>query len=407
MEFKRWRGFCLCPLEGAPLPTDTREADAPFVPLIFLVKRDPLRSRGWFAISSIDGLYEEEGCSLLLPPEKRDVPEALRGFVEKHGACVLNTAFARAFRFLQGEKKREGLRLSLVGLGDVGGTLLTALKLLGKEISEIGIYDPNEAQCRRYEMELNQVLSLEGAPLPKIFLCPKEQLFDCDLFLFTASRGVPPVGSGVEDVRMAQFALNREMLLSYAKAARNTKFMGLFCQISDPVDQLSRVVFLESNRNEQGNFDGGGLLPEQIQGFGLGVMAARASYWAEKEGIDFSQGRVYGPHGKGLIVANHPTEYDEALSQKLTEKTVTANLRVRELGFKPYIAPALSSAAVSILRLIRGQEHYGAVPMGGAYFGCQSRMTSLGLSVRREALHPALWERIQKVHRSVEEFSYD
>ena len=38
------------------------------------------------------------------------------------------------------------------------------------------------------------------------------------------------------------------------------------------------------------------------------------------------------------------------------------NLRVRELGFKPYIAPGLSSAAVSILQLLRGQVHFGAVP---------------------------------------------
>ncbi len=407
MEFKRWRGWCLCSLEGAQFPPDAQTADAPFSPLVFLIRRDPLKSRGWFAISQISELYEPEDISLLLPPQGHPAPEKLRSFVQEHGACVLNTAFSRAFDLLQSKKKKSSLRLTLVGLGDVGGTLLTALKLLGSELSEIGIFDPNEALCARYEMELNQVLSLDGAPLPKVRICPKEQFFDCDLLLFTASLGVPPVGSTVEDVRMAQFARNREMLLSYARAARASKFMGLFCQISDPVDQLSRVVFLESNRDEAGNFDGGGLLPEQIQGFGLGVMAARASYWAEKESVDFSQGRVYGPHGKELIVANHPTEYDDALSERLTALTVRANWKVRELGFKPYIAPALSSAAVSILRLIRGQEHYGAVPIGGAYFGCQNRLTDLGLSICREALHPDLWERIQKVHRSLEEFSYD
>ncbi len=48
-----------------------------------------------------------------------------------------------------------------------------------------------------------------------------------------------------------------------------------------------------------------GLLPEQVQGFGLGVMDARAAYWARQEGIPFSHGRVYGPHGRGLVVANH------------------------------------------------------------------------------------------------------
>ena len=136
-------------------------------------------------------------------------------------------------------------------------------------------------------------------------------------------------------------------------------------------------------------------------------MAARAAYYAKKLGADFTKGRVYGPHGAQLLVANHPTKYDEALSTKLTELTVHANLQIRDLGFKPYIAPAISSAAVSILRLLRGWEHFGAVPMGKAYFGCRSRMTPLGLSITREPLHPVLIQKLSTVHRSLEAFSYD
>lgn len=403
MEYRAWRGYCLCPLEEVPLPEDALPVDSPFSPLVFPVKRDPLKNRAWFAVSSMEEVSAPEDCSLLLPRKE----DALPTFVSTHGATVLNVAFSRAYDFLSAPKKRQGLKLTLVGLGDVGGTLLTALKLLGKEIAEIGIYDPNEALCKRYEMELNQVLSAEGSPLPKITICPKEQLFDCDVFLFAASRGVPPVGSAVKDVRMAQFSLNREMLRSYARQARNANFMGLFCQISDPVDQLCRSVFLESNRDEAGHFDAGGLLPEQIQGFGLGVMAARAAYYAEKEGLDLARLRVYGPHGAELVVANDPLNYDETISHSLTRKTVSANLQVRQLGYKPYIAPALSSAVASILRLLRGESHYGAVPMGGAYFGCQSRMSSAGLCLCREELHPALLKKLQKVHRLLEEFSYD
>ena len=48
MELKQWHGFCLCPLGGA-CPPDSVPADAPFSPLVFLVRRDPLRSRGLFA----------------------------------------------------------------------------------------------------------------------------------------------------------------------------------------------------------------------------------------------------------------------------------------------------------------------------------------------------------------------
>lgn len=406
MEFRSWKGFCLCDLGGG-FPPEAARVNAPFAPLVFLVRRDPLKSRGCFAVGNTAQIMEPENACALLPNE---APAALPGvetFVRENGATVLNTAFARAFDHLARPQKKSGLTATLVGLGDVGGTLLIALKLLGRELSRIAIYDPNEALCRRYEVELNQVLPPDGAPLPEIAICSQERLFDCDLFLFTASRGVPPVGSDVQDVRMAQFARNREMLAGYARRAREAAFGGLFCQISDPVDQLCRAVFLESNRDASGAFDAAGLLPEQVRGFGLGVMAARAAYNAKNDGIDFSGGRVYGPHGADLIVANHPQNYDEALSARLTQETVTANLRVRELGFKPYIAPALSSAAVSLLRLVRGEVCCSAIPMGGAYFGCRSRTTSAGILTQREALHPALFRKIEEVQQRLERFSYD
>lgn len=403
MDFYAWNGYCLCPL-GGTLPSGCEKSEL-FAPFVFLVNRPPEKSRGLFAVSSVDEVFEAEDARLLLPPVQTEELPPLREFVEKNGASVLNTSFARAFDFLLAPKKTKGFRLNLVGLGDVGGTLLTALKLLGGEmIDSIGIFDPVDAQVLRYEQELNQVL---GTPFPRIVPCPQEALFDCDALLFTASRGVPAVGSGVADVRMAQYEKNREMLKIYAKQARISDFNGLFCQISDPVDQLSRVVFLESNRDESGVFDAKGLLPEQVQGFGLGVMAARAAYFAEKEGISFENGRLYGPHGADLVVANHPTAFDEALSAHLTQKTVTANQAVRALGFKPYLAPALSSAALSILSLLRGQTHYGAVPIGGAYFGCRSRFTPLGLFLEREPLASVLVEKLEAVRRSLEVFPYD
>lgn len=406
MEFRSWKDFCLCDLGGG-FPPEAARVNAPFAPLVFLVRRDPLKSRGCFAVGNTAQIMEPENACALLPNE---APAALPGvetFVRENGATVLNTAFARAFDHLARPRKKSGLTATLVGLGDVGGTLLIALKLLGRELSRIAIYDPNEALCRRYEVELNQLLPPDGAPLPEIAICSQERLFDCDLFLFTASRGVPPVGSDVQDVRMAQFVRNREMLAGYARRAREAAFGGLFCQISDPVDQLCRAVFLESNRDASGAFDAAGLLPEQVRGFGLGVMAARAAYNAKNDGIDFSSGRVYGPHGADLIVANHPQNYNEALSARLTQETVTANLRVRELGFKPYIAPALSSAAVSLLRLVRGEVCCSAIPMGGAYFGCRSRTTSAGILTQREALHPALFRKIEEVQQRLERFSYD
>ena len=136
-------------------------------------------------------------------------------------------------------------------------------------------------------------------------------------------------------------------------------------------------------------------------------MAARCAYYARQLGLNEEKLRVYGPHGQGLVCANScGPDYDAALSARLTEQTRTANLHVRELGFKPYLAPALSSAAVSILRLVRGQEHFGAVPLGGAYFGCRSRMTPFGVSLVREKIAPALLGELQKTHAALEAFRY-
>lgn len=407
MTYKIWEGFCLCGKEGQ-FPEGARPVSAPFAPLVILIHEESVDARGIYPISSPVELRQPAGPEALLPPSGVcDLPEELFPIIAADGATVLNTAYARSFAVLKAWRgaKKSGLRVTLVGLGDVGGTVLTGLKLLGREIAEIALYDPNEAVCRRYEMELNQILPPEpGMPVPRVTICREEELFECDLFLFTASRGVPAVGSGVRDVRMVQFEANRALLAPYAEMARRSGFTGLFCQISDPVDHLSREVFLSSSWNGE-KYDLAGLLPEQVQGFGLGVMAARAAYYAEKEGIDFSNGRMYGPHGEGLIAANCPDEgYDDAASRRLTELAAGANLQVRELGFKPYIAPGLSSAAISILRLLRGQEHYGAIPMDGVYFGCAHRFTSAGPVPVREELSPALLARLRDTHRMLKEF---
>ncbi len=406
--YKKWQGLCLCGAEEE-MPAESVPVAEPFAPLVFLVRRSGLHSRGLFAITTLEELTETEGvmCLTATTPCTKGL---LAQLVSEHGATVLNTAFANAFRVLETYlyPKREGFRVTLVGLGDVGGTLLTGLKLLGHEIEEIAIYDPNEAMCRRYEMELNQVLpERAGERMPRVTICREEDLFSCDLFVFTASRGVPVVGSGVQDVRMAQFAANRMMVADYAKRAREAGFTGQFCQISDPVDHLSREVFLCSNCNEAGQMDFAGLLPEQVQGFGLGVMAARAAYYAQREGVTFTDGRVYGPHGQGLVVANRANEgYDDQISCHLTELTRTANLEVRALGFKPYIAPGLSSAAISLLQLLRGEEHYGAIPLGGVYFGCRSRMTRQGLLLRRESICQPLLVRLEETYRALQAFDY-
>jgi len=403
MELKSWNGYTLYSINGH-YPEECTDTDCLNAPLVILVDRDPAVSRGWFEIRSYEEAFEPDSISLLINNEQEEIQNELGQFIRDNGATVLNTAFKNAYAFLKHGIKRENIKMTLVGLGDVGGTCLTALKLLGQEIDEIQIFDPNEVQCKRYALELNQVIHHTK---PKISICSPEDLFHCDYFLFTASRGVPAVGSQVSDVRMVQFDLNRQMLKSYAKQARDCGYLGMFCQISDPVDHLARAVYLDSNTSEDGCFDGCGLLPEQIQGFGLGVMYARAAFIANEKNICFDQGRAYGPHGADLVIANDPVVYDPVVSETLTKETTTMNLRIRDLGFKPYIAPALSSAAISILAMIRKEEHHSCIPFGKAYFGCRNRLTDLGIYAIREELHESLQIKLQETLQKLEEFRYD
>ena len=406
MEYFLKQNICYVSLGGA-IPDDAVPVRYPSEPLVITVRRDPAHSRGFWAITDLGQLAEPQGPAALVPqPTPEDAPADLAIFVRDHGASVLNTTFPGAFAYLESwfAPKPRKLTVTLVGLGDVGGTVLTALKLLGREIGEIRIFDFNEAQCKRYELELNQVLPMEQ-DRPVITICREEQLFECDLFLFTASRGVPPVGQEQGDVRMVQYEANRTMIAAYARLARAAHFRGMFCQISDPVDLLARSVYLESNRGEAGHFDWQGLLPEQVQGFGLGVMAARARYYAPQLELDPAQIRVYGPHGQGLVAANLPDEgYDAGVSEELGRLTREANLRVRDLGFKPYLAPGISSAALSILQMIRGEFHYGAVPLGDAYFGCRSRFARNGLETLREPICPALFAKLEQAYKDLIEY---
>ena len=275
-------------------------------------------------------------------------------------------------------------RVNILAIGDVGSTLLTGLKLLGGDvISSIGICDLSDQITARWEFEMGQInLPWNYNIFPEVEVIPPEKLFDCDMFVFVASKGIPPVGSQVKDVRMYQFENNAKIVAHYAKMAREKRFQGLWCAVSDPVDPLAKTAYLESNRDENGVFDGKGLRPEQIQGFGLGVMNARAAYFAKRDprlASFLTEGRSFGPHGTGLFIANSIDRYDEELSQELTQLTVTANLKMREIGFKPYVAPALSSGALSLLLTLRGEWHCGSVFLDGVYMGVKNRYTPAGV----------------------------
>lgn len=358
-----------------------------------------------------EGLFWLDQKQLDRKAEKLFVAEkcVLIDAIEKGQATLVNLSYGTMEEWKKRMEKevKPRKKVHLLALGDVGSMVLTALKLLGGDcITELGIYDVNEAVCRRWESELNQAAyPWAYDALPEVVILKEEELFDCDVFVFCASKGIPPVGSDIKDVRMAQFEANRELISLFAKKARMDGFKGLFAVVSDPVDPLCKAAFLASNENMEGQFDGKGLLPEQIQGYGLGVMNARAAYYAKQDARFASfltEGRAYGPHGENLVIANSIEHYDDALSRELTRLAVEANLRTRELGFKPYVAPAISSAAISILLTLRGEWHYSSNFLGGVYMGCKNRTTEYGLEMEALPLPEALFSRIEKAYQSLE-----
>ena len=355
-------------------------------PLFALVGGDPVLGRGSFRVNHPGQLAAPHGLEVLdaarLP--QAPVDGATAAAIAQGRLTAVNQNRAGWETVLSAAPKAGKKRVNLLAIGDVGSTLLTGLKLLGGDVIEsIGICDLSEQITARWEFEMGQInLPWNYDAFPEVEVIPPEKLFDCDMFVFVASKGIPPVGSQVKDVRMYQFENNAKIVKHYAQMARAARFQGLWCAVSDPVDPLAKTAYLESNRDETGRFDGQGLRPEQIQGFGLGVMNARAAYFAKRNprlASFLTEGRSFGPHGTGLFIANSLEHYDEALSQELTHLTVTANLVMREIGFKPYVAPALSSGALSLLLTLRGEWHCGSVFLDGIYMGVKNRYTPAGV----------------------------
>ena len=355
-------------------------------PIYYLVEGDPILGRGSFKVNAPGQLLAPHSLEVLdesrLPQLELDAP--LASALEEGQLTAVNTARLGWESILTSTPNTGKKRVHILAIGDVGSTLLTGLKLLGGDvISTIGICDLSDQITARWEFEMGQInLPWDYNAFPDVEVVKPENLFDCDVFVFVASKGIPPVGSQVKDVRMAQFENNAAIVKTYARMARKANFQGLWCAVSDPVDPLAKTAYLESNKDEDGNWDGRGLRPEQVQGYGLGVMNARAAYFAKKDeklSSFLTEGRSFGPHGTGLFIANSIENYNEEISQELTHKTVTANLVMREIGFKPYVAPALSSGALSILLTLRGEWHCGSVFLDGIFMGCKNRYTPAGV----------------------------
>lgn len=369
---------------------------------VFYGDKKPLDSfRSFFKINSTKDLKEETLEVLKNHENSKDYPSILLNAINENRASFINLN-NDSFMDIINSCTPKKWRVNVVGLGDVGGTLITGLRLLGGDIVEsIGIFDLDKNKINRWIFECNQILDINNPTAPYIEEVKEDELFNCDMFVFCVSVGVPEVGREKEDVRLVQFEGNKKVLSLYAKKARENNFNGIFSVVSDPVDLLCKVAFNESNKNSNGEFDFKGLKSHQVKGFGLGVMNARANHFAMENPETrnyLKEGRAFGPHGEGLIIINSMTIYNEDLSNMLTLKTKTANLKIRSAGFKPYIAPALSSGTISLLATMRGQWHYSANFIGGTFMGCKNIITPYGTKLETYDFPSNVFEKLQSTY---------
>ena len=398
-HYYTYDGRTLCSAGALPYPEISALPETGEVLWVF--HRPPLAGRDTFPVTDPAQLTEREGvASLCAAPGPEGLPRELTNAIRAGRVRAVNLAHPRFEELMAPLPRPEKVRVNLLALGDVGSTLLMGLRLMGGDvISSIGICDLREGVAQRWEFELNQI-QLPGPydALPPVEIVSPEQLFDGDVFLFCASRFVPDTAVKTGDVRMAQYRLNRGLAALYAQKARQARYRGLFCVVSDPVDPLCRAVLTESNRAPNGEMDYQGLFSHQVRGFGLGVMNARAAYYARKDprfASFLTEGRSFGPHGEDLVIANSIRHYDDALSRRLTEQAVRANLRMRELGSKPYIAPALSSGALSLLLCLRGRWHCSSTYLDGVFMGARNRVLPTGTELERLPLPRQLQDRLQ------------
>lgn len=376
-----------------------------------LTEMEPVKSRRSFCVSSPSQLFllEETLELLLVKAGQPGIPAWLDIAIREKRVFSLNTSWRGWQDSLQEKPETRKKTLSLAGLGDVGGILCSGLRLLGSDsISKIKIFDLDTNKLVRWELECNSILPPENnLDYPEIVRTTADDIFNCDVFMFCVSVGVPSVGKEETDVRLAQLRGNSAIVSHYARLARASGFKGIFAVVSDPVDMLCSAAFLASNRNECGELDFLGLAPEQIKGYGLGVMYARAAYYARDLNLSESflrEGRAFGPHGQGLIIADSISSYDETASSYLTSKAAASNLDVRSAGFKPYIAPALSSGSLSILATIKGGWHYSANFIGGVYMGARNRELDSAIEFETYMMPPQLYKKLEETYNYLRDY---
>lgn len=304
--------------------------------------------------------------------------------------------------------RQGGFVVGISGLGRVGGTAAAALASTDASRSRIGtllLHDTDSGNLARMEQELGAVVSWRGdMALPQVQAASLPEMMQrCDAFVFAAATAVPPLGSA-GDVRLVQFGPNREALAGTLAAAAEAGFTGLFLVISDPVELMAMAAFHDSNAFRD-CFQGGGLAPERVAGLALGVMWGRAQAVARGRGEGervARSGVAYGPHSQDVLVFDDPLAPDPDLSGAMTRAARSGNYQIRDLGFIPFLGPALSSIALTLPTLLAGREVLASCFVGGLYFGAPCRLR-WGIAPTRHRAAPEVQREVERTWQVVRE----
>jgi hypothetical protein len=298
-------------------------------------------------------------------------------------------------------RKLKDFVVGISGLGRVGGlaaSVLAATDVAHSRIRTLLIHDSDRDNLERMRQELASVASWRGrTALPRVEAASLPELLRrCDAFLFAAATAVPPLGAA-GDVRLPQFEPNRAALRDTLDAVLEADYAGLFFMISDPVEVLAQASFHDSNA-PRGAFLGRGLAPERVAGLALGIMWGRALAQAGRAGARAARrGVPYGPHSTDVLVFDDPADPDPELSRAMTQAARTGNYRIRELGYIPYIGPALSSIVLTLPQLLAGREVLASSFVDGVYFGAPCRLR-WGIAPTRRQVAPAVRGQLEDLH---------
>ena len=80
-------------------------------------------------------------------------------------------------------------------------------------------------------------------------------------------------------------------------------------------------------------------------------------------------------------------------------------MEIRSFGFKPYIAPALSSGSFSLISTIKSEWHYSATFLNGAFMGIRNKFINNTIELETyKNMPPSLLKKLEKTHAYLKNF---